>query len=203
MASYYIVVNGEAKGPYTIDELRQAGLQSNSLVWTETMTDWAEASTVNELADIFKPYTPGADQQPQYFSTNQQYPPFSPVYQHLVPFGEAIQRIFSNYTNFSGRASLSEYWFAVLFYYIVSFGMSFLMVLMGNHAGFILYIAVALFFVIPMMALSVRRLHDSGRSGWNLLLSLIPFIGGIILLVYFCAPSEMKENRYGPVPNCN
>jgi uncharacterized membrane protein YhaH (DUF805 family) len=62
------------------------------------------------------------------------------------------------------------------------------------------YIAgLALF--IPGLAVAVRRLHDIGKSGWNLLLCLIPLVGAIILIIWYCQPSQEGDNEYGPNPN--
>ncbi|MDE6512253.1 MAG: DUF805 domain-containing protein, partial [Muribaculaceae bacterium] len=60
---------------------------------------------------------------------------------------------------------------------------------------------VALAFLLPSLGISVRRLHDIGKSGWWLFISLIPLVGAIILLVWWCKDSEMQPNAYGPVPN--
>ncbi|MGN1172458.1 MAG: DUF805 domain-containing protein [Muribaculaceae bacterium] len=109
------------------------------------------------------------------------------MYQRQVSFGEAISRAFNNYANFNGRASRSEYWWFALFNFILGC-IPFVNILAG------------LALLIPSLALGARRLHDTGRSGWWLLLALIPF-GAIVLLVFFCQDSQPMPNEYGPVPN--
>ena len=109
------------------------------------------------------------------------------MYQRQVSFGEAISRAFSNYANFNGRASRSEYWWFVLFNFILG-----CIPVVNLIAGLAL--------LIPSLALGARRLHDTGRSGWWLLLGLIPF-GALVLIVFFCQESHPMVNEYGPVPN--
>lgn len=103
-------------------------------------------------------------------------------------FGGAISACFSKYATFSGRANRSEYWFWVLFYFI------FAIIPMIN------FVAVLVFF-LPSLAVLVRRLHDTGRSGWWYFIALVPFIGWIWLLVLLCKESEEGENEYGVNPN--
>ena len=64
-------------------------------------------------------------------------------------------------------------------------------------AIFIIYYLIVL---VPSLAVAARRLHDTGKSGWMLLISLIPLIGGIILLVFMCSDSQPSDNKYGPNP---
>lgn len=125
------------------------------------------------------------------------------MYQHQVTFGEAVRRaLTTNYCNFSGRASRSEFWWFQLFSFIVGCILSTLL-FATNQSTFwtMVYYAIALYFVLPGFGLVFRRLHDTGRSGWWWLLSLIPIVGEIILLVWFCQDSQPFENRYGSVPN--
>ena len=103
-------------------------------------------------------------------------------------FGGAIRACFNKYATFSGRANRSEYWYFYLFTFLLCI------------IPFVGYIA-ALATFIPSLAASVRRLHDIGKSGWNLLFGLIPFVGAILLIVWHCQPSQEGENEYGPNPN--
>ncbi|MBD5237037.1 MAG: DUF805 domain-containing protein [Bacteroidales bacterium] len=126
------------------------------------------------------------------------------MYQYQVSFKEAIQRAFNNYCNFSGRASRSEYWWFQLFTTLVSWVLSIIgVIIFGTEsatANLFTYIwGLAIF--LPQLGLLFRRLHDTGRSGWNWCWSFLPIIGWIILLVYLCQDSQMQDNQYGPVPN--
>lgn len=134
------------------------------------------------------------------------------MYQYQVTFSDAIKRAFSYYCCFTGRASRSEYWWFALFNAIVSFVISFasgiIFVLVDDsgdpvsdiYANIPSYI-YQLIVLLPSMGLCFRRLHDTGRSGWNICWGLLPCIGLIILIVYYCQESEPEENAYGPVPN--
>jgi len=120
--------------------------------------------------------------------------------------------VLKKYTDFNGRARRTEYWMFVLFnlIFIVAagvldniFGTTFKM-----DAGYgatampygWLYMLYALFVLIPSLAVAIRRLHDLGKSGWMLLVALIPLIGGIWLLILFVTAGVQGENKYGPDP---
>lgn len=106
-------------------------------------------------------------------------------------FSEAIMHVFQNYANFNGRARRSEYWFFALFNALMS-----LVTLWIPFAGLIYSLLV----LIPNLALSVRRLHDIGKTGFYLLLSLIPLVGWVILLIWSLQDSDPGSNIYGPNP---
>jgi len=101
------------------------------------------------------------------------------------------------FAHFIGRARRSEYWYFVLFNLIVSLGLGMVDAFLG--LGFLsgLYGLVAL---IPSIAVAVRRLHDTGKSGWWLLIGLVPFIGWVILIVFFVQDSQPFDNQYGSNP---
>lgn len=121
-----------------------------------------------------------------------------------MTFQEAINSVFSNYANFSGRARRSEYWYFTLFNIIVSTVLSVLMRLTAGSAMFNLFriieVVYSLAVIIPGLAVSWRRLHDTGRSGAWYLLILVPIVGAIVLLVWFCKDSQPGVNEYGPCP---
>lgn len=123
------------------------------------------------------------------------------MYQRQVTFKEAVVRaIQQNYCNFSGRASRSEYWWYVLFTFILSAVISIAFCWSQNALNIVTGI-VNLALLLPGLGLCVRRLHDIGKSGWWLFISLIPLVGAIILIVWFCKDSQMEPNEYGEVPN--
>lgn len=122
-----------------------------------------------------------------------------------VGFGSAIAEAFRNVVTFSGRASLSAFWWFVLFCVIVYLGL-------GIGVGMLLsaesvsanapLAVVAIVGIIEVvlfllsLSLQIRRLHDGGRSGFWWFLGLIPLVGGIILLVFFCLPGTPGPNQY-------
>lgn len=126
---------------------------------------------------------------------------------------EAVKSVFGNYANFSGRARRSEYWFFYLFNMIAVFvfmivgailggifGGSGSGAAIGTVIGYVLYILYALAALIPSLAVTVRRLHDTNRSGWNIFWALLPLVGAIVLLVFMVRDSFPGENQYGENP---
>lgn len=123
------------------------------------------------------------------------------MYQRQVSFKEAVVRALTqNYCNFIGRASRSEYWWFALFNFILAAVIS-VVFYSGDTARMVVTGIVNLVLLLPCLGLSVRRLHDIGKSGWWLFISLIPLVGAILLLVWFCKDSEPQANEYGPEPN--
>lgn len=113
-----------------------------------------------------------------------------------MSFIEAVKSVFSQYVGFSGRARRSEYWYFTLFNAIVSIVLSILVSATGSSLFSILSLAL----VLPGIAVTIRRLHDIGKSGWYILFDCIPLVGAIILIVWFCKDSMPGENQYGPNP---
>ncbi|MGB6536164.1 MAG: MFS transporter [Xanthobacteraceae bacterium] len=111
-----------------------------------------------------------------------------------VAFGAAIKSGFANYVNFSGRAIRSEYWFWALFTTIVGAVAWIIDALVGTS---VLVIIWEIATILPGLAVSVRRLHDLDRSGWWILLSLIPVIGSIVLIAWFCTKGTAESNWFG------
>ena len=109
-----------------------------------------------------------------------------------------------NYAVFSGRSRRSEYWFFALFYLILYAVCAIVDGLTGSFdraSGIGLFTGVlTLALQIPSLSVSVRRLHDTGRSGWWLLIAFVPLIGAIILLVFLVQDSEAGANRFGSNP---
>ncbi len=112
-------------------------------------------------------------------------------------FVQAISSGFSNYVNFSDRASRSEYWFWVLFVLIAD------VVAIAIDAAIGKQIITSLFglaVLLPGLGVTVRRLHDLDRTGWWIFLGLIPLVGAIILIIWFCSKGTDGPNRFGPDP---
>lgn len=123
------------------------------------------------------------------------------MYQRQVSFKEAVERALKqNYCNFSGRASRSEFWWFVLFNFILSAVISIVFCWSQDTMNVITGL-VNLALLLPSLGLAVRRLHDIGKSGWWIFISLIPIVGWILLIVWYCKDSQMETNEYGPVPN--
>ena len=125
-----------------------------------------------------------------------------------VDFTTAFKRAFSKYATFKGRASQSEYWFFFLGNLVVIFSLLILSATIGvdsngdqNASGTILGLALIAWYlvsILPALGLLVRRLHDTGHSGWFYWIVLIPLIGAIILLVSLAKKGDVIANQYGP-----
>ena len=109
-----------------------------------------------------------------------------------------------NYVGFNGRARRREYWFFTLFSFLMTIALSILDLIifnlssetvLGMFTG-----AYALAVIIPTLAVTFRRLHDTGKSGWWLLINFVPMIGSLIFIVLLLLDSQPGENQYGSSP---
>lgn len=129
------------------------------------------------------------------------------MYQEQVSFKTAVVRGLNNLINFSGRASRSEYWwfqlFLVIIYFVfyVALGIKTANSYGNTEAALLQTSAFSLIISLMSLSLTVRRLHDIGKSGFWYFIQFIPVIGSIILLIWTLKNSEMFDNRFGPVPN--
>lgn len=111
---------------------------------------------------------------------------------------------YKRYADFRGRSGRSEYWLFFLLIVIVSIAYSILVTLAGspdNPLALVASLAVMVFMLgslVPSLAVAFRRLHDTNRSAWWMLIAFLPVIGGLILLVFYCLPGTPGENRFGP-----
>jgi len=111
--------------------------------------------------------------------------------------------VLKKYAVFSGRARRKEYWMFTLFSTIIALVLGFIEGIVGIAPETNQSILVGIYtlaVLIPSIAVSVRRLHDTGRSGWWVLIGLVPIIGVIVLIVFMVQDSNSGENLYGPNP---
>lgn len=115
--------------------------------------------------------------------------------------------VLRKYAVFSGRARRKEYWFFLLFNLLIMFGLAFIDVASGFYneelgAGLLsgLYVLAVL---LPSLGVSIRRLHDTDRSGWWLLLGLVPLVGSIVLIIFFALDGTPGKNRFGDSPKAS
>lgn len=126
--------------------------------------------------------------------------------QTSVSFGTAIKRYWTNNWTAAGRASRSEFWkggfgnailLGAVFYFLA-------LLLASPELTFVLFALQTMVSLATSwigITLTMRRLHDIGKSGWWCWIGLIPLIGGIVLLIWACTASEAADNQYGPIPN--
>ncbi|WP_136468606.1 DUF805 domain-containing protein [Flagellimonas onchidii] len=113
-------------------------------------------------------------------------------------------KVLKQYADFKGRARRTEFWMFVLFNTIFAVALSYLDYLFDMEIGHtqlgILYVTYVLVTFIPGLAVSVRRLHDIGKSGWMLFIALIPIVGPIWLIVLYVTEGNSGNNPYGSDP---
>jgi uncharacterized membrane protein YhaH (DUF805 family) len=114
-----------------------------------------------------------------------------------MTFGEAVRSGFDHYAKFDGRASRPAFWWWVLFAVLVSVGANIIDLAIGAP---VFSAIVGLGLLLPNLSVSIRRLHDTDRTGWWVLIWLIPLIGWIVLLVFYLQQGDAGENRFGPPP---
>ena len=209
MSQYYIGKNNQRLGPFPVESLLANGLTPDSLVWCSGMPGWQKATDVPEVAALFAPqqppqpqYAPPAQgyQQPQYQQPYQQ-PPYGQYgyggvdykqqmsdqyfatygYRPQMEFGESIKVCFNKFADFTGRARRSEYWWFYLFAQLV---------------GSVTCGIGSLVCFIPMMAVTVRRLHDTGRSGWWYFLPLIVMLVGMCIFIPLVIAGDINKNDW-------
>ena len=131
-----------------------------------------------------------------------------------MSLGESLTSVFNKYATFTGRARRSEYWWFSICYYVIVFifniaSLGFLFQTMSGEMSYndpsysifqTMSVIVGLGLFLHALAVTVRRLHDIGKSGWNILWAAIPFVGVIIVLVWMCQDSDVVANKYGESP---
>ena len=126
-----------------------------------------------------------------------------------MKFSEALKSFWSNYATFKGRSRRSEYWYIQLFLVVTNLAAAAIdLVLMdgdvdrfiANGGGGIVGLIWILATIVPALAVLVRRLHDTGKSGWWALMILLPVAGAIVLLVFTVTDSDGIANKYGASP---
>ena len=111
-----------------------------------------------------------------------------------------VNVIRDHYIDFDGRARRKQYWMFTLFNILISFAITLVVGFISEGLASMLSGVLALVLFLPGLGLSVRRLHDTGRSGWFLLIVLIPILGALALLYFMVSEGDAGPNEYGPDP---
>jgi uncharacterized membrane protein YhaH (DUF805 family) len=205
-AMWFCAINGKQEGPFTVETLvsmsAQTPLRPDTLVWSEGMANWKPLSETPLFDALPRPTTPpsvplgnvlqaGAQSVANQMvgaTASMTAAINAPVGSTTAPgFVDAIKICFNKYADFNGRASRPEYWWFVLFSFIVSIVTMFLPIVS-------LIVSLALF--LPSLAAAVRRLHDIDKSGWWLLLVLVP-LAGLVIIYFLCQRGTEGQNRFG------
>jgi len=213
---YYLDAARNQQGPVSAADLarlvRSGTISRDTLIWFAGMPDWRPAGQVNELASLFGPPAgppPIRPPMPPAGAAAMRGPTPAAGYGQpnaadgfeapkSVGFGSAIAICFRKYVVFRGRAGRPEFWWWTLFELLILIAAVIAdTVLLRSESVGPFYGLSILALLLPSLAVQVRRLHDTDRSGWWLLLGFVPF-GGIVLLVFFCMRGTEGPNRFGP-----
>ena len=193
--TWFYLSGSESKGPFSRDQMAalasEGVIDGRTQVWSEGRQGWSALSETG-LREVLRPGGISASPVPRVTQGSNDGP-------KSVGLVEATRRFFSNYATFSGRASRSEYWYAVLFMLLSGLvAVALDAALFGTRAEIDPITSIwQLALLIPSISVAVRRLHDTDRSGWNYLWVFLPVIGAIILIVFFCQRGSPGRNRYG------
>lgn len=197
---WYFAEGNDQRGPAEereIPDLIESGaIAPDTLVWRDGLADWEPAH--QHFAHLFpntgRPPVIGAAQ------AQTQAPAGPRDYRRESGMKDAFDRFFGQYATFSGRSNRGEFWFWVLDNLLITLAVGLVdSALFGTGPdGFGIFGGLwSLATLIPSFALAARRLHDIDKSGWWQLLCLVPIIGWIILLVWFCQKPDEGPNRFG------
>ncbi len=226
--AYYLDGSRNQQGPVPVAEIarliRSGTIRRDTLVWTAGMPDWRQAGQLNGFASFFSasapPPPPPASPPPQAFAApavaTQRRIPMAGPYSGQAPqaqarptygssrdmgFGGAIATCFRKYVDFTGRARRAEFWWWTLFNALVALVLTGAdIAISGIDGPDMLSKGANIALFLPSLAVGVRRLHDTDRSGWWQLLWFIPLIGWIVMIVFMCLRGTEGSNRFGPDP---
>lgn len=124
-----------------------------------------------------------------------------------MSFVESVKSFWNNYANFKGRASRSEYWFSFLFILLANIVVGFVSPILGLNVSLdeettisVLSLGWLAAYITPWLAVTVRRLHDSNKSGWFFFVIFFPLVGVIVHIVFMLLKSTPGANKYGEPP---
>ncbi|UWR22678.1 DUF805 domain-containing protein [Sulfitobacter sp. S190] len=190
---WYYAFEGTSKGPVSqvqFDELIDAGVvRENTLVWQEGMDDWLPLGRLRSAntPPARAPYLP--DDIPE-----------DPARADANSFTGALKDGFARFVDFRTRSSRPQFWWWCVWSIIISVGAAILDGSLGMFDSQPIGSLSSLVMLLPSLAVGVRRLHDIGRTGWWVLIALVPLIGFFVLLFFFVQKSEDSANRWGPAP---
>lgn len=191
---WYYAIEGTSHGPVSQAEFENlvsvGAIRSDTLVWQEGMEDWLPYRRAGgtDNAEPMQPHAPISNTQ-------------NPARSDANTFLGALKDGFARYVDFKSRSTRSQFWWWTLWSLIIDVVTGFIDgdLWTGNFGPVNLLVSVAIF--LPSLAVGIRRLHDTGRSGWWYLLIFLPIIGWIILLVFFCTKTQEQANQWGLPPN--
>lgn len=192
---WHCAIDGQQQGPFSVDQLRDMAnrgkVQPNTLVWTDGMADWQPISATPLYQMLAAaPPPPPVSRAPQAAQASSM-----TATTEGVGFVDAVKICLSKYVDLNGRAVRSEFWYFALFVSIVSITMFLIEGAIGTRGTLSSLVNLAL--LLPNIAVGVRRLHDTDRSGWWYLIAFVPLVGFLALLFFFCLKGTPGRNRFG------
>ncbi len=191
---WYYAVEGTSHGPVSQAEFEQlvsvGTIRNDTLVWQDGMEDWLPYRRAGgtDSAEPMQQHAPISNSQ-------------DPARSDANTFLGALKDGFARYVDFKSRSTRSQFWWWALWSFIIRLGALVFVGGLGSGGSqsAVLLVSVAIF--LPSLAVAIRRLHDIGRSGWWVLIVLVPLIGWIIGLVFFCTKTQDQANQWGLPPN--
>ena len=217
---WYFASGNDRQGPFPqaqmIEMARQGRLTPDTQVWTEGMGEWI-AMGQSVLAPLIRGAAPPPPPRPATPPPAPWVAPVQATYAQgpyvsaaapVMGFGQAISTCLRKYVTFSGRANRPEYWYFLLFLLLFSMAMVVVDISLfgtvetvdgiSGDAEFAPFSSLfSLAMLLPSLAALFRRLHDTDRSGWWILIGLIPLLGVIVLVVFLCSRGTPGPNRFG------
>jgi len=190
---WYYAVEGASNGPVSQEEfdglVNVGTIRSDTLVWQEGMQDWLPYGRAGSAAAA-------QALPPRMAPENTQ----DPARSDANTFVGALKDAFARFVDFKTRSTRSQFWWFTLWSVIISFVTGILDLSLGMGDTGPIGILASLVMFLPSIAVSIRRLHDIGRSGWWLLMMFIPLIGWIVLIVFYCTKTQEETNKWGMPP---
>ena len=190
---WYYAVEGSSVGPVDqaeFDALVAAGtIRSDTLVWQEGMEDWlpygrADQTSAQASAPPRAPLSDAGD------------PARADANTFVGAFKDAIAR----YVDFKTRSTRSQFWWFMLWSVIISIAASAVDIALGMGDSGPVSLLASLAILLPVLAVTIRRLHDIGRTGWWVLIQFVPIVGFIVIVVFACTKSQEGPNEWGMPP---
>ncbi len=198
-----IIEEIEDTNSYT-EIIEDSSLQNNNeSPWNNEMSDEVEEEIKTQEEEVIEKENIVQDLSEQEHQQDSEYENEKPIddteahASAYVSFPTAVKLAFKNYFNFSDRSSRSEYWFFVLFIFLLEIASFFLVTILPADTSAVITIVLYILYIIPSISVAVRRLHDIDMRGWWILIGVIPVIGWVFLLIMHCREGNIKENRFG------
>jgi uncharacterized membrane protein YhaH (DUF805 family) len=217
--AWFHAKGGVPNGPLDEDAiaalLRSNDISGETLVWSQGMANWMALRDTNLVNFLMLPpplpiqeggvnFSSSSSPLTKNVLNSQNSRPNSSTSteanQTSMNFVKSFNICYEKYAEFSGRSIRSEYWYFTLYVFIFNIILGLLEFVIGPGFVILSVLLIMAFIFIPSISVTVRRLHDTDRSGWWALLLIVPLIGFLVLLIFLCQRGTPGPNRFGPDP---